>query len=104
MDFVGTFQGKMILIIIELHSKWIEAHPANSATSSTVIQLTRTLFAQFDLPKVIITHNGSCCVSEDLEVFLLKNGIKHIKSAIYHCHDWVGRTDCKKGPQKGNSR
>ena len=40
MDFAGPFQGKMILIVIDSHSKWIEAFPTNSATSSTVIQLS----------------------------------------------------------------
>ena len=38
MDFAGPFQGKMILIIIDSHSRWIEAFPTDSATSSTVIK------------------------------------------------------------------
>ena len=83
MDFAGPFQGKIILIIIDSHSKWIEAFPTNSSTSSTV---TRTLFSQFGLPEVLVTDNayGSCFVSEEFETFLLNNGVKHITSAQYH--------------------
>ena len=84
MDFAGSFQGKMILIVIDSHSKWIEAFPTNSSTSSTVIHLSRTLFSQFGLPEVLVTDNGSCFVSEEFETFLLSNGVKHITSAPYH--------------------
>ena len=84
MDFAGPFQGKMILIVIDSHSKWIEAFPTSSTTSSTVIQLSRILFSQFGLPEVLVSDNGSCFVSEEFETFLLNNGIKHITSAPYH--------------------
>ena len=60
MDFAGHFQGKMILIVVDSHTKWIEAYPSESAMSSKVIELSRTLFARFGLPEVIVTDNGSC--------------------------------------------
>ena len=84
MDFACPFQGKMILVVIDSHSKWIEAFPTNSSTSQTVIQHSRTLFAQFGVPEILVTDNGSCFVSQEFETFLLKNGVKHITSAPFH--------------------
>ncbi len=49
-----------------------------------VIDISRTLFAQFGIPEVVVTDNGSCFVSEDFETFLVTNGTKHITSAPYH--------------------
>ena len=44
----------------------------------------RTLFAQLGIPETIITDNGSCFVSAEIEVFFESNGIKHITSETYH--------------------
>ena len=84
MDFASPFRGKMILVVIDSHSKWIEAFPTNSSTSQTVLQHSRTLFAQFGVPEILVTDNGSCFVSQEFETFLLKNGVKHITSAPFH--------------------
>ena len=84
MDFAGPVNGKMILIVIDVHSRWIEAYPTESASSSAVIELSRVLFSQFGIPEVLVTDNGPCFVSEEFEIFLAKNGVKHITSAPYH--------------------
>ena len=84
LDYAGPVQGKMILVLIDAHSKWIEAVCTPSATSSVVIEELRTLFAQFGIPETIASDNGSCFVSAEFEAFLENNGIKHITSAPYH--------------------
>jgi len=84
MDFAGPFQGKTILVVIDAHSKWIEATCTPSTSSTPVIEELRTLFAKFGLPETIVTDNGSGFTSQEFETFLKANGIKHPTSAPYH--------------------
>ena len=73
----------MVLVVIDAHSKWIEAFRVPSSTSKVTIDKLRMLFVQFGLPETNVTDNGSC-VSERFEAFLKDNGSKHITSAPYH--------------------
>lgn len=85
MDFASPFEGKVILVAIDSHSKWIEAFPMNGVvTSQVVIKLSHTLFAQFGIPEAVVTDNGPCFVSEEFEAFMVTNGVKHITLAPYH--------------------
>ena len=72
MEFAGPFEGKMILVVIDSHSKWTEAYPTDSSTSTKVIELSHMLFSQFGIPEVLVTDNGPCFVSEEFETFLSK--------------------------------
>ena len=54
------------------------------STSAIVIQALRTWFAQFGLPEMVVMNNGPGFASEEFEVFLQNNGIKHILSSPYH--------------------
>ena len=84
LDFAGPLFGKMYLVLIDAHSKWIEIFPTNSCTTATVIDHLHTVFSQFGIPETILSDNGSCFVSEEFASFLVGNGIKHITSAPYH--------------------
>ena len=80
----GPFEGKNILIVIDAHSKWVEAVCTPSTSSSAIIGELRALFAKFGLPESVVTDNGTGFVSQEFETFLKNNGIRHITSAPYH--------------------
>ena len=74
----------MYLLIVNAHSKWIEAICTLSATSAAVIEELNVLFAQFALPDTTVTDNGICFVSAEFSAFLKRNNIKQITSTLYH--------------------
>jgi len=75
---------KRILIIVDAHSKWVEAIPTAGSTSKVVIEELRSLFSQFGLPESIVSDNGTYFTSSEFENFLKLNGVIHLKSAPYH--------------------
>ena len=84
MDYAGPIAGKMILIVVDAHSKWIEAYPLSTATSAATIEKLRTMFSQFGLPESLVSDNAAYFTSEELETFVKRNGIRHSTSAAYH--------------------
>ena len=79
IDFAGPFIGHNFLVVIDAHSKWM-----SSTTSSAVIDKLRSLFAQFGLPQVLVSDNGSSFVSKEFKCFTRINGIQHLTSSPYH--------------------
>ena len=73
LDYAGPFLGQMFLIVIDAHSKWIEAFPMNTSTSSATIEKLRITFATHGLPGVVVTDNGSNFVSREFEDFIKQN-------------------------------
>ena len=84
IHYAGPFEGHYLFIAIDAHSKWIEALPAKSPSSSVTIELLRSVFSQFGLPETVVSDNSSCFVSEEFQQFLKCNGVKQINSALYH--------------------
>ena len=84
IDYCGTFQRKMFLLLIDAHSKWLEVHMTNSSSSATTISLMRKSFATLGLPEVIVSDNATNFTSEEFECFLKKSGIKHLRTPPYH--------------------
>ena len=66
----------MWLVLIDAHSKWLEAFQMSSTTSSATIQCLRDVFARFGLPERIVTDNAPNFVSAEFSHFLHQNGVK----------------------------
>ena len=65
LDYAGPIKGKMFLVLIDAHSKWIEVLCVQSASSTHTIEKLGTVFTQFGIPESIVTNNGSCFVSDE---------------------------------------
>ena len=79
IDYAGPFEGRMLLIIVDAHSKFIDAHIVSSATTKL-----RQTFSFTGLPHTIVSDNGSCFTSDEFEQFCRANGIKHVRCSPYH--------------------
>ena len=96
IDYAGPFMGKMFLLIIDAHSKWLDVHWVSSATTETTFEKLRTTFATQGLPEVLVSDNGSVFTSEDFKVFTRRNGIRHVTYAPYHpLSNGLGREQCR---------
>lgn len=84
IDYVGPFMGHMFLILMDTHSKWMDAYPVTTATSTITIECLRKSFSNDGIPETIVSDNGSCFVSAEFGEFMQQNGMEHITSAPYH--------------------
>ena len=84
LDHAGPIQGKTVLIIVDAHSKWIDAHIVPSTSSAATISKLRSTFATHGLPEVIVSDNGPAFTSSEFQQFVKANGMRHMTSAPYH--------------------
>ena len=50
VDFAGPMDGRMYLIVVDAHSKWLEVLPMTTATALTTIQHLRTCLQDLEYP------------------------------------------------------
>ena len=79
IDFAGPIDGKMLLVVIDAYSKWVEAIPMGSTSAALTIVQLRKLFAQFGLPTTLVSDNGPQFTAQEFEDFCSSNGIKHTR-------------------------
>ena len=83
VDFAGPFENSMFLIVVDTHSKWMKVMKMEGTSLGSTINALRCLFASYGLCQELVTDNGPQFTSEEMRLFLLQNGIKHIKSPPY---------------------
>lgn len=76
--------GKAFFVLIDTHSKWINAVCTNSPSAAAAIEHLRTIFSQFGIPETIVSDNAACFTGEEFKDFVTSNGIKHITLAPHH--------------------
>lgn len=81
MDYVGLFLGKMFLVLVDSHSKWMDVYPVITATSHGTIEKLGQRFSVHGLLQMLVSDNATCFTSAEFAEFLSKNGIKYVTSA-----------------------
>ena len=91
VDYAGPLYGHMFLVVIDIHSKWIEAFCVSSATSSITIDKLRMLFAQMDCQKPLSQIMNHVLSARNLNHFcsLTASSILPQPLTILHQMDWL---------------
>ena len=84
MDYADPIQSKWILVIVDAHSKYIDAHVESSPSSTVTEWMLRCTFATHGSPHVIVSDNASSFTSKEFSRFCALNSIKHVRCAPYH--------------------
>lgn len=84
IDYAGPFQGYMFLVVVDSHSKWLEVIPMKSTTTEKTLEVLRSLFGRYGLPRQLVSDNGPQFTAKEFEECMQANGITHIKSPPYH--------------------
>ncbi len=84
MNFAGPFMGTTFLVVVDACSKWPEVFSMTSTTAAQTVMVLRELFARTGVPEQLVSDNGPQFISEEFQIFLRNNGIKHVTSAPYH--------------------
>ncbi|XP_062374782.1 uncharacterized protein K02A2.6-like [Sardina pilchardus] len=84
LDFAGPFMGQTFLVLVDAHSKWLEAHIMSNMTAAVTTEKLRSIFATHGLPDTVVSDNGPTFTSEVFKEFMEKNGIRHVCTAPYH--------------------
>ena len=86
--------GKMFLIIVDSHSKWLEVEVMSSITSEATIENLRDLFARYGIPQQLMSDNRSQFTSHEFPTFMKGNGIKHTCCSVPPSIKRPSRTFC----------
>ena len=66
------------------HSRCLEVEKRDTTTSTKTTEKLQKLFARYGMPTQLLSDNGPQFKSEEFQIFLKRNGIKHLTSAPYH--------------------
>ena len=58
LDVLGPFMVKTLLVVVDLHSKWLEVLEMNITSAAKTVTVLREMFARYGLPEQVVTDNG----------------------------------------------
>ncbi|XP_043215920.1 uncharacterized protein K02A2.6-like isoform X2 [Amphibalanus amphitrite] len=81
IDYCGPVEGKMLLIVVDAYTKWIDVHVTTRATTEVTMEELRKTFAYWGIPKFLVSDNAQCFVAPAFQSFCTQNGITHLRTA-----------------------
>lgn len=55
IDLAGPFMNKMLKVVVDCHSKWLEVDIMPDVTRETTIEQLCNLFARFRIPECLVS-------------------------------------------------
>ena len=84
LDYAGPSTGKMFVVEVDAHSKWLNVYPMDICMSTATVEKLPQSFAVHGLPETVVTNSGTCFTRHKFSMFMRHNGVRHIKSAPCH--------------------
>jgi transposase InsO family protein len=91
LDIIGPFKPAkggvvFLLVAIDNFTKWIKAKPMPKIMTDIVVEFMQEIFHWFDIPRSIVTDNGSQFTSQAFMEFCSKNVIMVNFTLVAHPH------------------
>ncbi|GJW00956.1 reverse transcriptase domain-containing protein [Tanacetum coccineum] len=88
IDFMGPFPSshgnKYILVAVDYLSKWVEAKALPTNDARVVVKFLKSLFAQFETPRAIISDRVTRFYNDQFAKVKSKYGVTHRLATAYH--------------------
>jgi transposase InsO family protein len=78
------FDGRILLVIVDYYSNYVEVESVKSATSANVIKVFHAMFARWGIAQELVTDNGPQFASQEFARFTEHWGVKHITSSLHY--------------------
>ena len=74
IDHIGPFLGKLYLLLIDTHSKWMEVRVDPSTSTEATTEKLRIIFSTHGIPDQLVLDNGSGITSQEFSLFMKRLG------------------------------
>ncbi|UYV77890.1 K02A2.6-like [Cordylochernes scorpioides] len=81
-----------LLIVVDSHSKWVEAFPMREITSAKTIEQLRRLFSSYGLPEEIVSDNGPQLTGHAIKILLAYRSTPHETTKKAPSELFIGRS------------
>ena len=72
----------MFLILVDVHSKWVDIYHTRGSSSKDVISSLRHSFSTFGLPASLVSDNGQCFYYQEFKDFVNAIGIRYVTTDV----------------------